>query len=59
MTIPKIAEQVRNAVHTGVARGKTLQQLDDDIRTVLEGVPYADMKAVHAHLEQSGTDDQH
>jgi hypothetical protein len=57
MTIPDIADQVRDAVHTGVASGKTLQQLDDDIRTVLDGVPHADIKAVHAHIEQSATDD--
>ncbi|MFJ7297518.1 hypothetical protein [Streptomyces collinus] len=55
MTIRDIAEQVRDAVHTGVARGKTLQQLDDDIRTVLDGVPHADIKAVHAHI--TATDD--
>jgi hypothetical protein len=56
MTIRDIADQVRNAVHTGAGHGKTLQQLDDDIRTVLDGVPHADIKAVHAHI--TATDDQ-
>jgi hypothetical protein len=59
MTIPEIADQVRDAVHAGVDLGKTFQQLDDDIRTVLEGMPYADMKAVHAHIEQSAPNDHH
>jgi hypothetical protein len=57
MTIRDIADQVRDAVHAGVDLGKNLQQLDDDIRTVLDGVPHADIKAVHAHI--TATDQQH
>ena len=56
MTIPEIANQVRDTVRTGVTAGKTLQQLDADIANVLEGLPHADIKAVHAHITQNDTD---
>lgn len=58
MTVQEIAQQVKNAVKDGITRDKTLQQLDDDIRTVLDGVPHADIKAVHAHITDPATDDQ-
>ena len=58
MSIPEIADQVRDAVTTGITTGQTLASLDDSIRQVLDGLPYADMKAVHAHLANDASTDQ-
>jgi hypothetical protein len=50
VSIPEIAEQVRDAVTTGLTNGQTRAELDDTIRQTLHGLTTADMKAVHAHL---------
>ncbi|WP_086562550.1 hypothetical protein [Streptomyces africanus] len=59
MTIDDIAAQLRDTVHTGVADGKNLRQLDDDIAQALDGLTHADIKAVHAHIHQPAPDDTH